>query len=199
MQPTPTQEDLFNARRGDRSALDRLLAKHQDRFRIMAQAEIGDGLRAKLHTSDLLQSAYMDVVRSVQDFEGETEEQFVRWFGRILNNNVRDRARYFAAEKRDGGILESSSRIADMSPTPSSVMSMAEGEERLGQNISELLTKLSPDQKRAIELRFDEGLAHEEIAELMDRTPEAIRVLVSRARSNLALLLQRKYSKNLKL
>ncbi len=197
MPTDPNAEDLFNARRGDRDALDRLLAKYQDQFRNMAHFELGPALRARVHTSDLLQSAFLDVVRSMETFEGETEEQFVRWFGRILDHNIRDRARYFDAQKRKGGDPGTVSSIPDQGPTPSAEIGLREDQAQISNEIEEALKALSEDQRRVLQLRFKDGLTHKEIADELGRTPEAVRVLVWRARSALALQLRKNSSEKL--
>ncbi len=185
------QEDIFHARRGDRDALDRLLARLHTRLELIAHNEMGPGLRAKVHTSDLLQSAFLDVVRSVEDFEGETENQFIGWFGRILNHNIRDKVRYFEAQKRRSGDRETVSNLEDPNVSPSEGVRITDREIQLTEQTKRALAKLSPQHRKVLELRFSDGLTHKEIGEKLDRTPEAIRVMVCRARSALAMQIRR--------
>ena len=187
----PNQEDIFHARRGDREALDRLLARLHDRLEIMAHNELGPGLRAKVHTSDLLQSAYLDVVRSVEKFEGETENQFVGWFSRILNHNIRDKVRYFEAQKRRAGDPETVSNLEDPNVSPSEGVRINDREIELTEKTKLALAKLSAHQREVLELRFSDGMTHKEIAEKLQRSPESVRVMVCRARSALALQIRR--------
>ncbi len=191
MPTSPRKKDIFDARRGDREALDHLLARLHDRLQTMAHRELGPALRAKIHTSDLLQSAFLDVVRSVDAFQGETDEQFVGWFKRILHHNIRDKARYFDAQKRRSGDPETVSNLADVSAqTPSAEIQMRDFDERMSPEMTLALKNLTKEQREVIELRFTEGLTHNEIAARVGRTPESIRALVWRARSALALELE---------
>lgn len=186
------KQDIFNARRGDRQALDCLLDRLQERLLEMAHRELGPSLRAKIHTSDLLQSAFLDVVRYVETFEGETEEQFIGWFHRILNHNIRDKVRYFDAQKRRIGDQESVTRLADpMGRTPSTEVQLGDIEEGVSDEMKRALGNLTPEQRVVIELRFTKGMTHNEIADEVGRSPEAIRAMVWRARAALALDLER--------
>ena len=95
-----SRNKLSHARNGDRGALGELLDRHEARLRALARLYRGQGLRADLHTSDLLQATYVDVLGSVEQFEGSTDEAFGKWLRRILENNVRDGLKYHGAEKR---------------------------------------------------------------------------------------------------
>ena len=187
--PNPTPTDIFRARRGDRDALDRLLVKHHERFVHAARARLGWGLRARLHTSDLLQSTLLDVVHSVADFRGETDDAFVHWVGRIMDHNIRDKARYFKAGKREAKVVaRGASNAVDHAPTPSAWAEFGDEGERLRNAMADL----APDYRRIIELRFVEGKSHREAAEVMGRTEEAMRILFWRARAALAVALEKR-------
>ena len=90
MEPSDIRDDIASARRGERDALDRVLTALQSRLRTAAANKIGTPLRRKMATSDLLQSTYVDVVRSIQSFEGDDPDTLVAWITRIMENNVRD-------------------------------------------------------------------------------------------------------------
>lgn len=51
--------------------------------------------------------------------------------------------------------------------------------------LAEALQRLPEDQRRVIELRHFEGKSHQQIAELLQRSPAAIRMLWVRALRNL--------------
>ena len=81
---------LDRAREGQHEALEELLTRNRSRFQRAAGARLGEGLRRRVRASDVLQSTYVDVLSSIQDFRGTSEEDFARWVVRILETNIRD-------------------------------------------------------------------------------------------------------------
>lgn len=189
MAESPSTRDIFLARRGDRDALDRLLGRHQDRLTRFVRMRVGRGLRGRVRTSDLLQSSLYEVVASIDDFRGETENEFLAWAGRIVDNTVRDKARFFEAAKRAGEVpITSGSILTGDAPSPSSWAAMREEADIVGQ----ALDALSDDHREVLLMKFSEKLNHREIAEVLDRSEEATRILLWRARAALALELERR-------
>ena len=185
-------DDIRQARAGNRDALNRLIARSQARLSEMAHMRLGPGLRRRINTSDLLQSTYLDVVRDVDTFEGQTEDAFVGWVGRIIENNIRDKVRFFGAGKRKEPPTPNSAdddpwELPGSEGTPSAAATFGEELAIFGQ----AMASLSDDQRRAIQLRFVEGMNHRDAAKELGRTESATRVLISRARATLALEIER--------
>ena len=176
------------ARSGDADALDLLLERVHGRLDEAAHQELGPLLHAKVTTSDLVQSSYLEVLGSIRRFPGRSESDFVRWVGRIIRNNARDHRRFLDARKRstsDGRgeqeLVESTIRA--FGPTPSAAA--ATGEEiRL---VSRAFSRLPPDYRRVITRILMEGQDHATAAQGMQRSEGAIRVLLCRARAALLL------------
>jgi RNA polymerase sigma-70 factor (ECF subfamily) len=185
------QEDLRRARQGDRHALDRVLDAIQGRLRALAERRLGPRLRARVRTSDVLQSTFLDVVRSLHRFDGDDMDQFVAWSSRIMENNIRDEDKYFQALKRNdatGAPLE----LTAANDLPASRGNPREevprGEDLLV--VLGALEHLPRDYRRVILLRVGEGLSHREVATILGRSESAVRMLLSRARASLALTLE---------
>lgn len=183
--------DLDRARRGDREAVMRLLGKHDDRLRRLIHDRLGAGLRAKLSTSDVLQSTYLDILRGIRNFEGKTAEEFVGWFTRLVENNIRDKAKYFGARKRQGGeaLPEDALDEQPISGSGPASFSALVDDLRL---VHESLDALNEDYRKAILLKFMEGKSPGEIAGQLGRTEAAVRVLLVRARAGLLLEIDRR-------
>lgn len=184
--------DLRHARGGDRAALDRLLERVQSRLKRLAEGRIGPGLRAKVRTSDVLQSTYLDVVRSVDKFEGDDEDAFVAWVARIMENNIRDKGKYFQARKRrepEGPTLSLNEADKMKLPGPTPSAEAVRAEDLL--LVSRALDGLAEDYRKVIILRMVEGQSHKEIGDALGRTEAATRMLLSRARASLAIELER--------
>ena len=192
MRDESVKANLALARGGDRRALDRLLETVHGRLRRLAEGRLGPGLRAKMRTSDVLQSTYLDVVKSVERFEGEDEEAFVGWVARIMENNIRDKGKYFQARKRrdpEGATLPLNEAEDVKTPGATPSVEVVRAEDLV--LVSRALEDLGEDYRQVIILRLVEGRSHKEVGELLGRTEAATRMLLSRARAALALALDR--------
>jgi RNA polymerase sigma-70 factor (ECF subfamily) len=185
-------DDFALARAGDRDALNRVLCAAEERLRSIASARLGADLNAKIDTSDVLQSTYLDVVGSLDGFQGEDLDQFVTWVGRIIENNIRDRKRFFDAKKRRdpaagtpvGGSLTERLGIVR---SPSSQVAFTEDLFLLAR----ALENLAAEHREVVILRKIRELEYDEIAEKMGRNEATTRRLFSRAMAALALEMDR--------
>jgi RNA polymerase sigma-70 factor (ECF subfamily) len=190
---TPLRDDIRMARRGNRAALERVLERTQPRLLRMAEVRLGPRLRKKIRPSDVLQSAYVEVVRRIPDFAGDSDEEFVTWMGSVIENAIRDRRRYFDAAKRGGGsevaeVRLEAAMIQDRGQRdPSAVLSTSEDLALL----EEALANLEEPQRRVLSLVVKEGKTHREAAEILGKTEGATRVLLTRARATLLLEVDR--------
>lgn len=182
--------DLASAKNGDRAALERIITSTSERLTALIEARLGPGLRARVRTSDVLQSSYLQILRDVRSFDGEDEDSFVRWAGSIVENNIRMKARYFAAAKRGNEREASDPNAAALAPSGASPSVAATHIEAL-MLVGRALERLPDEYQQVILLRTVEGLEHTEIAERMNRTPGAVRMLLSRARAALCLAADR--------
>jgi RNA polymerase sigma factor (sigma-70 family) len=186
-------DDVAKARQGDRDALNRLLQAYETRLQAMAENRLGDELRKYVRTSDVLQSAYLDVVRDVGNFLGSNPEEFLVWFGQILENTIRDRRRFHHAEKRRGPISDPSDpgsllrRVGVKCAGPLS--NMVFDEEFL--IFSEALDRLMPEQRDVIVRRKIREESFAAIAADFAKSEEAVRKLLSRALATLVLEIEK--------
>jgi RNA polymerase sigma factor (sigma-70 family) len=184
----PMDADIEAAKRGDRAALDRVLTGLHGRLERTARLRMGAPLRKLFNTSDLLQSAYVDVVRGIETFSGSDRNAFLGWVIAILDRTVQDRLRWLGAGKRaserkepERGVGSDPPRNRSSIETPSRELSSREDIER----VRRALRELPEDQRRAVELKVFEGLDHESIARALERSPDATRSLLLRSRAAL--------------
>ncbi|MCA8952689.1 MAG: sigma-70 family RNA polymerase sigma factor [Planctomycetes bacterium] len=178
--------DIARARRGERDALDRVLTAIQTRLLAAASNRLGGALRARMATSDLLQTTYVDVVRSIGEFRGDDPDTFVAWISRIMENNLRDRARFYSRQRRAAEQdREAPPELPATDRSPSAAAMQIENLAAVGRALAEL----PGDQRRIIQLRLIEGRDYDEIGALLGRSPGALRMLLSRARAALTLRL----------
>jgi RNA polymerase sigma-70 factor, ECF subfamily len=187
------------ARSGDRQALDRLFAACRSYALILAQAQVGSWIQAKLDPSDLVQQSMLEAYRAFDSFQGETSAEWLAWLRRILQRNAVDQARYFGGtEKRKVGKEVSlagaptTGNASEMpepaanSPTPSEQLLIRERELL----VAEALTRLSPEYREVILLRNLQGLSFQEVARQMNRSRPAVQMLWMRALRKLQALLE---------
>jgi len=161
------------AQAGDREAFDGLVRALRDRLRASVESWARFQLGGHVEVDDVLQETFVRAYRSLGHFQWQGDDSFFRWLCGIarkaLAQAVQDSLR--AARERGG-------RLAPRSePTPSRA---ARREERFDR-LEEALRMLRPEHRTAIILCRVEGLTSKQVAERMERTPEAVRQLLVRA------------------
>ncbi|MGK0156469.1 MAG: RNA polymerase sigma-70 factor (ECF subfamily) [Neolewinella sp.] len=183
---------LQAAKAGDHDALDEILLMTEDRLRRVVDRRLGPKLRASMRQSDVLQNSYLAMLDALPRFEGDNPDDFVAWIAQMIENDIRRQNRWFNADKRKAPSRTSQRNLlagilGQPIPTPSAEMSRHE--ERMA--VREAMSRLEADHARVIELATFEDMSHSEIADQMGRTAPACRMLLMRARTALALELER--------
>lgn len=175
------------ARSGSREALGQVLEACRGYLLLIARQELDTELQAKGGASDLVQQTFLEAQRDFAKFQGTTHEALLAWMRRLLINNLANFRRDFHRDKRrvtrEVPLPGSDSQgprgggVDAKTATPSALMMLAEQTETL----ERALAKLPKDYRRVIELRHREERSFEAIAELMERSQNAVRKLWSRA------------------
>jgi RNA polymerase sigma-70 factor, ECF subfamily len=174
---------IARARTGDRDAFDRLLRRVAPRLDAAAGRLVRGELAARLRPSDLVQSAVMEIVRGFGRFRGADEAEFAAWALRVLKNEGLQRRRWFARAKRAGEAPPPTTA----GPTPSREAARREEHALL----LRALEDLEPDQREALRLKLIDDLPHADVAARLGRSEGAARMLLARARRNLALRIEK--------
>jgi RNA polymerase sigma-70 factor, ECF subfamily len=126
---------------------------------------------------EVVADVFLNVARSMRDFTGETHADFVRWVYSIAVNQVnaflrksQRRARLLVEAARNGTVRVAGAAAPEVSLAVLEWPSVYQSRQRL---------KLR-DQS-IIVLRFFEGMSHQQIAEILDMQPGAVRTAESRA------------------
>src|SRR5262245_9705794 len=69
------------AQSGDRAAFSKLVERYQARLEAQIRARLGENLRKKLETEDLLQETFSCAFESIGKFRWRDDESFYRWLG----------------------------------------------------------------------------------------------------------------------
>lgn len=140
------------------------------------------GLEGKVRPSDILQSTFVDAVKYVASLRDEEDAGVFAWLTSILDNNVRDRRKYFQAEKRAAVVVEQTEETQDEAALrPDETASANERD----QEVRQALAALPPRYREVLELRRDQGLNNADISAHLGITEAATRTLICRARRQL--------------
>lgn len=183
---------IRRCRAGEVVAREQLFGRYQSYLQALARAQLGRHLRGKCEASDVVQMTLLEAHRDFAGFQGQDEPELLAWLRRILAHNLYNEARRFATQGRDAGReisleqvqagVEHSSlalgkNIPADTPTPSQLAQKRESSVRL----ADALAQLPTDYQTVLLLRVFEDLSAEEVAERMNRSPGAIRMLQMRA------------------
>ncbi len=193
-------EDLLAAARaGDGEALDRLLARYRNYLRFLAQPGVTGTLGAKADASDVVQDALLQAYKHFASFEGKTQGEWGAWLRKILAREMAMLVRrYRGTASRDVGrekaikaeLDRSSVALLDLVPATSSTPSQVAQVRERGLALADALAELSDDYRQVVVCRNLRHLSWNETAEEMDRTPEAVRKLWTRALKQLGSVLR---------
>jgi RNA polymerase sigma-70 factor (ECF subfamily) len=166
------------------------LLKYEAWLRLLARNEIDSRFAGKFDASDAVQQTLMEAWKGWEQFRGDDEPQRLAWLRQILAHQLAHLARHYAGTaKRDVArelsiehtLNQSAQRLdallpaSDVSPSGLAVAN----EQRL--QLAEVLERLPADYRLVILLRNIEEFSHEEIAERMQRSVGAVRMLWLRA------------------
>lgn len=173
---------------GDQSAMHRLIERHLPRLRSHVQQRLGDKLRRKVDSGDVVQEAMLQFLCYSPRFQVENGKQFQGLMRRIVENVLRDQHDWYARKRRamDRECPLPASSVLHLGTTRS-VMRPSEAAE---QNEKKALVRLSLELLRDIDreiiiLREYDGLPFPEISERLGIKETAVRMRLSRALSRL--------------
>lgn len=194
-------ELIQEARDGQPDAVGRLLGLYVDYLKILATTQLDQKLRGRVSPSDVVQETCCEAHRDFGQFRGRTEREFVAWLRQIMIHNLaRLVERHVLADKRDvrrERSLEQMQRAVDRSTARMEALlvgqegtpSEAALERERGVELANCIARLPGDYRQVVMLRNFQGLAFNEIAEQMDRSSGAVRMLWLRALDQLRYLL----------
>jgi RNA polymerase sigma-70 factor (ECF subfamily) len=170
------QDLLQAARRGDRGALEQLLARHQGAVYRFGMKMCGETEDAK----DVLQETLFAAARTLPDFRGASS--VTTWLYTIARSFClkKRRTSKFAPDRIESleAQAEASSEVPDARRTPEE-----DAERRqLGRVLDEAISALEPMYREVLLLRDVEGLPAAEVADVLGITVEAVKSRLHRAR-----------------
>ena len=188
MEAPATVDLLRQAKAGSPDALNRLYERCAGRLLSYIRLRMGQPLRARLESRDILQATLLKSLEHLDDLKGTEAQSLMAWLARIAEHEIRDRVDYHQRQRRDAArevAIEDDSPIAAASRSALTRVIMGEEAQRLEAAIE----SLSPEHREVIVLRKFEELSFAEIGRRMGRTDDACRMLLARAMTALTMRL----------
>lgn len=190
---------------GNRDALGNLLLQHYPAIETAVRREIAarwpTALRTAVTVEDAVQEVLVRAIRDIRKFEPRSDGSFAGWLVILARTEVMEIRRRQGREKRgarmrqafqpDGdmgsSVLQLVEALAGPGNTPSGTAAIREAEAAIQVGIADL----PASQRRAIRLHELEGKSIADTAEVLRRSPNAVRGLLHRARQSLRDMLGR--------
>ena len=192
------EELIQKARQADQQALNSLLSRYRNYLTVLVSVPGRGGrrLQARFDASDVVQNTLLDAFRDFPEFKGGREPELLAWLRKILAYNLADLVREHHAEKRDvkrqiewtESLSHSSQRLERLLPPNRDQPKQFNSRQEVVVMLADALAKLPDDYRQVIVMRHLEKLSFNQIAEQMNRTPGAVRMLWSRAIANLQVV-----------
>lgn len=164
---------VARAQKGDRAAFDELAERYRDRIASLIEARLGEGLRRRVDTEDLVQEVLLRAFSCLSQFRWSGNEALFRWLSTIARHVIYEVAR---REKREL-ILPSEGHLEARELSPSRIVGRDDRFERL----KAAMDGLKPEYHEVILLARIRRLPMRDVAERMGRTPDAVAQLLRRA------------------
>ncbi len=185
-----TTQLLRRARSGSDEALNLVFERYAGRLLAVIRLRMGPGLRDRLESRDILNGSLLKAFQHIDQFEKHDGPSLMAWLARIAENEIRDQAEYHHRRRRDmaravpldGELVP----IAEKVRSQSSRLALKEEMDRLAR----VLESLDEAHREVILLRKLQELSFREIAERMGRSPDACRMLLARALTELTLRME---------
>lgn len=184
---------LAQALAGSREGLGRLLDVYRNYLKLLVVAQVEKKILRRVSPSDVVQETFLEANRDFPQFRGESSGEFSAWLRRILVNNLhRVVEQHVLTEKRSvrrevslevlaQSLDHSTAQLDAMFPDPGTSPSMNAQRQEQEIELANCLAEMSSDYRDVIVLRHLEGLKFEEVAQRMQRSVGAVRMLWLRA------------------
>lgn len=186
MDPGDTQEILERALGGDRESLSELLEVIRPRLVMWASAQMGPKLKGRYEPEDVAQVILASVFQSWGSFDAKHPAGFWGWVRRIADHDLKDLVDYEGAIKRQ--------LPPPMSFTQTSPSTAATRREDVAV-MMEAIKGIDPVHREVIVLRDIEQRSVAELAQILGKSPNAVRIAYCRAlaalREHMGLALSR--------
>ncbi|MFH0947095.1 MAG: sigma-70 family RNA polymerase sigma factor [Planctomycetota bacterium] len=188
---------MRQAQAGDGEALNRLMARYYERVRPIVRARLGNRLRRRVDSGDIVQQTFVAAFKSLDRFDVQNEASLIGWLAKIAERQIHDEHDRQSAGKRSPELeieLDASSGSFTGLAIPDTPANSPEGpviRAEEARALEDCLAELPELYRELLLLRDYAGHSWEEVAELTGRpTAAAARMMHAQARIELGRLVQ---------
>ena len=185
---SPTDDLVRDAVAGRPEAVDALYARVAPRVLTYVRMRMGQSLRARMDSRDILQATLLKSFEHFGEFQGSGRPALMAWLARIAEREILDRADYHQRARRSAQREAPLSGEDVLEARVTSVLSGMIRDER-AERLEEAMEGLSDAHREIILLRKFQELPFREIAGRLGKSEDACRMLLARALSALTLRL----------
>ena len=171
---TEIQELVHQARTGDRPAFAALEARYRGEVLRAIQRRLDGPARSANSPEELVNEVWLQAWRSLERFEWRGEASFLRWLHGIARHVGMSAARQARV------VLSLEEGVRDPSTGAPSPSQGVRREERL-ERLQRAIDRLPKHYREVVRLSRIEGHNSKQVAERLERSPEAIRHILVRA------------------
>jgi RNA polymerase sigma-70 factor, ECF subfamily len=176
---TPTSWRLLaRARRGDASALERLVLRYLPRLRRWARGRLPVGVRSAADTSDLLQDVILHTLARLDLFQPRGRRALAAYLRTAVRNRIADEQRHASRWV----MSEAADTLRSDAATPLQRAIDAETERRYRAALAQLGTR----DRELIVAHVELDYSHAQLGCMIGRSPNAARMALCRAIARLA-------------
>jgi RNA polymerase sigma-70 factor (ECF subfamily) len=193
-----TLDLVREAQAGDAAAKNRLFDRYAPRVLKIVRLRMGQRLRQRMESCDLLQDTFATAVRKFGDFEMRSEASLINWLAKLAEHTISEAVKRENAQRRDpgrevaiaDGASASASRPLDLEAPPAVPLDKVIRDEE--QALVETCLQALPERYRElILLRNFTGLSFEEVGVETGRPSEgATRMMHAKAMRELVRLVR---------
>lgn len=190
MSPTgPGEDDLFQRLwRGDARAYRQVHERYGPRVAAIARRRLGRRLRAHLETVDVTQEAWASLARAEREAPFANERQFLAWIEAAVEHRVLHEARRWRAQcRRAERVARCPDDLDRPDPRAARPSQIVQRREEAGRLMA-ALDCLDRSDRRILLLRFQLGLAWQDIAAALGVSVTCVQMRCLRARRRLTAL-----------
>lgn len=187
-----TQELVIAAKRGDASAIDRLLTRHRESIRRLVDLRLDPAVRQRLDASDIVQDVLIEAHRRLSDYLADPKMPFHLWLRAMAKDHMIDaHRRHRVAARRSvdrerplvvrpsagESTLDLAARLQGQEMTPATAATWQE----LNRRFHAACEQLDEQDREIVFMRHFEQLSNSEVATALDLSPQAASMRYLRA------------------
>lgn len=181
---------IQRAKAGSSEAMNALFGRYGTKLLSLIRLRMGPVLRNQLESQDLLQQTMLKAFERMDQFGGAGEMSLMGWMGAIARNEIRDHVKYFHRGGRDVArdvpYEAVGDAVADQLRTEVSRLHLM----ARTQVLERAIESLEEHHREVLLLRRFEELTFPQIGERLGKSPDACRMLYTRAMAALTFKLQ---------